>query len=380
MLVTATVYAQPVLKIGVLGAMSGPAKYWGLTSKYCALTTAKIYNDQGGVQIGNRKYRIEVSSYDTRLDKDTALLGAQKLIREHGIHYLIGPNIDDTSLAIIPLLEANNVINIAYGFNPLLFSPPRENTYLGMMHPKISAPVIYRYLKENHEVRTVAFLARRDRESINQRNTGIQAAEKTGLEIRELEAWDISEITYPADLQGVEALIKSYIRLEPDLVVLSGAAPLDTPKLVSLLRNNGYSGFISTETAQEPALLLELLPGLDRFVSLGSSPGSEIHTDYMKAFAEEYKAVAGQWHDEAGVKVYALELILRILQTAGEKAIEDIEVFKEVADRFTIDDPFYKREQPLKLVAKAVFGHNRQINVPLTIQIFNKGTMRSVSF
>ena len=40
----ASVHAQEVLKIGVNGVMSGEAASWGLVNKYCAETTADIYN------------------------------------------------------------------------------------------------------------------------------------------------------------------------------------------------------------------------------------------------------------------------------------------------------------------------------------------------
>lgn len=372
--------AQPTLKIGVLGAMSGPAKYWGLTNKYCALTTAKMYNDQGGVKIGERKYLIQILSYDTELNDEKAVAGAKQLIRKDGIRYIIGPNIDDTSFAILPLLEANNVVNVSYGFNPKLFQPPRRNSILGMTHPFVSAPAIYQYLKEKHNVESVAFLARRDKEAINQRNIGIRAAEKTGLNIKEMDAWDINEVTYPENLEGLNELAASYARLQPDLMVLSGVAPLDTAKIISRLRDHRYQGFISTETAQDPRLLLEELPQLTRFISLASSPSDEIHTRYMQTFRAEYQKIAGQWHDEAGVKVYALETILRILQQAGPAAIENTELFLKAAASFSIEDPFYHRTQPLTLSDESGFGQKRQINVPLTLQIIENGNHRSVSF
>ena len=39
---------QKVLKIGVLGVMSGPAASWGLVNRYCAETSAQLINEQGG--------------------------------------------------------------------------------------------------------------------------------------------------------------------------------------------------------------------------------------------------------------------------------------------------------------------------------------------
>jgi branched-chain amino acid transport system substrate-binding protein len=50
--------AEGVLKVGVLGVMSGPAASWGLTNRYCAEATANMYNAKGGVDIGGEKYKI----------------------------------------------------------------------------------------------------------------------------------------------------------------------------------------------------------------------------------------------------------------------------------------------------------------------------------
>ena len=67
-----------VLKIGVLGVMRGPAASWGLVNRYAAETTAEIYNEQGGVEIGGERYRIEIISIDDQLDPKRAIDGARE--------------------------------------------------------------------------------------------------------------------------------------------------------------------------------------------------------------------------------------------------------------------------------------------------------------
>ncbi|HZC59564.1 MAG TPA: hypothetical protein VE154_06185, partial [Chthoniobacterales bacterium] len=46
-------------------------------------------------------------------------------------------------------------------------------------------------------------------------------------------------------------------------------------------------------------------------------------SDSMEKFADRYKKVAGEWNDEAGTKVYALEIIIATLQKAGPDAINN---------------------------------------------------------
>ena len=73
-----------VLKIGVLGVMSGPAASWGLVNRYCAEATANMYNAQGGVEIGGERYKIEVVAIDDRNDPKVSVAGAERLVYEEG--------------------------------------------------------------------------------------------------------------------------------------------------------------------------------------------------------------------------------------------------------------------------------------------------------
>src|SRR3954471_19134422 len=79
-----TARAENVLKIGVLGVMSGPAASWGLVNKYCAEATAQMVNDKGGIEIGGEKYRIQIVSVDDRNDPKLTVSGAERLIQQEG--------------------------------------------------------------------------------------------------------------------------------------------------------------------------------------------------------------------------------------------------------------------------------------------------------
>ncbi len=82
--------AEKVLKIGVLGVMSGPAASWGLVNKYCAEATAQMFNEKGGVKIGADTYKIEIVSIDDKNDPKLAVSGAERLTRQEGIKYKNG--------------------------------------------------------------------------------------------------------------------------------------------------------------------------------------------------------------------------------------------------------------------------------------------------
>ena len=174
--------AQPVLTIGVDGVMSGPAASWGLVNKYCAETTAEMINKAGGWSIGGVKYKIEVVGLDDKNDSKVSVANAEKLT-SMGIKYIIGPNVDTTAGAIVPVMERAKAMNFPYAFSKDLYLPPRSNSVLGMIASYQAGPVIYKYLKEKKGVKTVAFVARNEADPINQRKEGLEAATSLGLKI-----------------------------------------------------------------------------------------------------------------------------------------------------------------------------------------------------
>jgi len=354
--------AENVLKIGVLGVMSGPAASWGLVNRYSAEATAAMYNDEGGVEIDGDKYMIEVVSIDDKNDPKLAASGAERLVHQEGIKYIIGPNVDITAASIVPVIEAGSAMSFPYSFTRELYSPPHENMTLGMIASYQAGPIIYKYLKEEKGVGSIAFIALNAPDALNQRDDGVAAAKDLGLDILS------SEDTYEPGTTDFFPVVTKVVSQEPDLIVLSGVTPADSPLLIRTARELGYQGILSTETAHDINILNEVAGEYaNGFISIGGASTPEIRSPYMDAFVERYNEVAGEWNDEAGTKSYALEIILMTLQQAGKKALDDIEVFKAAMPDFSVKNPFLKEDQQLTYVGEAYFGQKRQIGVPMVV-------------
>lgn len=216
-----------VLKIGVLGVMHGPAASWGLVNKTSAETTAEMYNEKGGVEIGGEKYRIQIVSFDDRLDPRLALDGARHLIEQDGVRYIIGPNVDTTAGVIVPLLRTGGAVNIAYGFGRFLYTPPQRNSILGMVASFQAAPVIYRHLIETKGIRSVSFVARNEVDSLNQRDEGVQAARGAGLVVVS------SSTEYAAGTTNFRPVIRRLLAARDNPVLVGAAGQLGGPALPS---------------------------------------------------------------------------------------------------------------------------------------------------
>ncbi len=366
--------ANRKLRVGVLGVMSGPAASWGLVNRYCAEARARMINEAGGFEIGGERYDIEILSVDDRNDPKVSVSGAERLVYEQGIHYIIGPNVDTTAAAIVPVLEKGGAMNIPYAFSRELYTPPHSNSILGMIASYQAGPVIYKYLMENKGVKRVAFVARNESDPLNQRDEGVAAAKELGMEV--VAATD----TYEPGTTDFFPIMTRVVGLNPDLIVLSGVAPSDAPLLIRAARELGYQGLLSTETAQDAKILREVAGDLaNGFISVGGASTPEIRSPFMEQFAKVYEEVAGEWNDEAGTKVYALEMILYTIAAAGPKAIDDVEAFKAAIDGFSMPNPFVKGGKPeMKYVGERYFGQKRQINVPMVVNTYENGAFRTL--
>jgi branched-chain amino acid transport system substrate-binding protein len=364
-LLAAPAQAQEVLKIGVNGVMSGEAASWGLVNKYCAETTADLYNAKGGVDIGGKKYKLEIVALDDKNDPKVSVTNAEKLTSQ-GIRYIIGPNIDTTALAVKPVMERAKAMNFPYAFAKELYKAPANASVLGMVASYQVGPIMYDYLKSKKGVKSIAFLARNESDAKNQQTEGVEAAKKLGLNV-------VAEAeSYEPGTKDFMPVMTKVIKTRPDHIVLSGVAPSDAPLLNKAARDLGYKGTISTETAQDSKILAQVAGAKAAgFMSVGGASTPEIQSDAMKAFAEAYKKRVGEWNDEAGTKVYALELILAVLQK-NPAALNDVEVFKKEMATFSMTNPYVKGgTTKLEFTGTADFGRRSQVGVPLVVNEFD---------
>jgi branched-chain amino acid transport system substrate-binding protein len=358
------------LKIGFVGVTSGPAAAWGTSNVRSMQVLADWLNEKGGVKIGDNTYDIEVVTFDDQKDPKRAVAGMEKMA-EQGIHYVVGPNVDDGAAAVRPVAEAKGIIYFPYSFPKALYTPPASNAVLGMVANYQSAPAIYKYLKENKGVKKIAFVAANESDPLSQRDGGVEAAKALGLDIV------AQNDTYPNDTRDFTPVLTPIVQQKPDLLVLSGVAPANAPLLIRSARELGYEGLISAETAQDATVLQEGAGDLaNGFISVGGASTPEIRTPVMEEFIDRYTKKYGEYNDESNTKVYALQYIVDTLK-ANPAAIDNVEEYKKTMDTFSAPNPFVK-DGTLKYVGMASFGQKRQISVPMVVTQFENGKFETL--
>ena len=292
---------------------------------------------------------------------------------QEGVHYVVGPNVDDGAAAVRPVAESKGIIYFPYSFPKELYTPPASNAVLGMIANYQSGPAIYKYLKENKGVKRVAFVAANESDPLSQRDSGIEAAKALGLEVIS------TSDAYQNDTRDFTPVLTPIVMQKPDLLVLSGVAPGNAPLLIRAARELGYEGFISTETAQDAKVLEEGAGELaNGFISVGGASTPEIASDTMKEFVDRYTKAYGEYNDESNTKVYALDYIVETMKV-NPAAIDNVEEFKKTMDTFSAPNPFVKGDDAkFTYVGTTSFGQKRQIGIPMVVTEYKDGKFETL--
>lgn len=364
--------ANPALKIGFVGVTSGPAAAWGTSNVRSMETLADMWNAAGGVKIGDKTYDVDIVTFDDQKDPKLSIQGMEKMAQE-GIHYVVGPNVDDGAAAVRPVAEKNGIIYFPYAFPKSLYVKPASNAVLGMVANYQSGPAIYKYLMEHKGVKTVAFVAANKSDPLSQRDSGVEAAK--ALELKVLASQD----SYANDTTDFTPVVTPIVALKPDLLVLSGVAPANAPLLIRAARELGYTGLISTETAQDAGVLKEGAGDLaNGFISVGGASTPEIRSDQMTKFIDTYTKKFGEYNDKSNTKVYALQYIIDTLK-ANPAAIDNVDEFKKTMDSFSAPNPFLKDPNAkLTYVGTTSFGQKRQLSVPMVVNEYQGGQFKTL--
>jgi len=363
--------ANPVLKIGFVGVTSGPAASWGISNQRSMETRADWINETGGVKIGGTTYDVQIVAFDDQKDPKRAIAGMEKMAQE-GIHYAVGPNVDDGAAAVRPVAESRGIMYFPYAFPKELYTKPASNAILGMVANYQSGPAIYKHLMKEKGIKKVAFVAANESDPLSQRDSGAAAAKALGLQVVS------ANVTYQVDTKDFTPVLLPVLKTNPDLLVLSGVAPAQAPQLIRSAREQGFKGLISTETAQDANVLKEGAGKLaDGFISVGGASTPQLASDKMREFVARYTKKFGEYNDESNTKVYALEYILETLK-ANPKGLTDVKEFQKTMDSFSAPNPYMVGDAKLKYVGSTSFGQKRQVSVPLVVNVYKDGKFETM--
>ena len=183
----------------------------------------KQINAQGGVKVGGKSYKLAIKYYD---DESTPLRTAQlgeRLIKQDGIKFFLGPYSSATTKAMapitekykIPMVEAEGAARSLFtqGYRYLFAVLSTSEQYLAPVID-VAAAIAKKSGKDPKGLK-VAMVFENDPFSLDVRAGVVTAAKKHGMRI-------VLDDKMPRDLSDISATLTKVRALRPDVLVLSG--------------------------------------------------------------------------------------------------------------------------------------------------------------
>jgi branched-chain amino acid transport system substrate-binding protein len=183
----------------------------------------KIINDRGGVKVGGKMYKLSIKYYD---DESTPARGAQlaeRLIKQDGVKFMLGPYSSGLTKAIAPVTAKYKIPMVeAEGASRSLFTQGNKYIFAVLSTSEqylasaiaLAAEIAVKNGKKPQDVR-IAMAFENDPFSLDVRAGVMDDASKFGMKI-------VIDDKLPRDLSDMTATLTKVKALKPDLLVISG--------------------------------------------------------------------------------------------------------------------------------------------------------------
>src|SRR5207244_3578005 len=156
-----TAGAADVIKFGVSTPLSGPAAPWGIPHKNATELIFDEINAQGGLDVGGKKYKLEVIAYDHKYVIAEGVATVSRLIAKDGVKYIsvLGGAVVKANEEAV---NEGGVLNLPLAYADGLVSPKNPLTFHSFPSPP-ETTTFWKWIKEHHpQIKRVAAISPND--------------------------------------------------------------------------------------------------------------------------------------------------------------------------------------------------------------------------
>ena len=175
-------------------------------------------NSMGGVKVGGKTYKFDIIYYDDESNSGRAAQLAERLIKQDGVHYMLGPYSSGLTKAIAPITEENKIPMVeANGASRSLFTKGYKYLFavLSPANQYLEVAIDLAVEKNGGNPVNIAMAFEQDAFSQDVRLGIVDAAKRTGSKI-------IIDDKLPKELNDMAATLAKVKATNPDVLVVSG--------------------------------------------------------------------------------------------------------------------------------------------------------------
>jgi branched-chain amino acid transport system substrate-binding protein len=238
--------ATKELVIGAAYGMTGPWISYSIPHGKCYQLQAKRINSQGGITVGGEKYLIKLVSVDAKGTAEGGRAAVERLISLHGARFIAGPTLSSGSVAALPLIVQNKVINMSPVTTQKVLTPECPYYFKAHFPGSLVARVYPEFLAERYpSISRIALVMPDD-------DAGYSNAEyiKAGVaEVNKKQAGRLEivfEDRYPKGTEDHTPILTAALAKNPHVIDLDSGAPEEMSIIVKEARGLGYKGWFTS--------------------------------------------------------------------------------------------------------------------------------------
>ncbi|HXH13844.1 MAG TPA: ABC transporter substrate-binding protein [Alphaproteobacteria bacterium] len=226
--------AEKVIKYGIATPLSGPAAPWGIPHVRAAEMVFEEVNNNGGIEIGGQRYKLEIVSYDHKYIIAEGVATVNRLLYRDEVQYVsvLGGAVVK---AVEDIIREGKVLCLTLAYAEGLVSPKNPLQFsVFPMPPETTAGWIW--VKEQYpQVKRVASLTPNDDTGWWSIKISNNVAQQQGFEVVAKEFFE----------RGVTDFAPTLLRMlaaKPDIIDLTATPAGSTGLIVKQARELGYKG------------------------------------------------------------------------------------------------------------------------------------------
>jgi branched-chain amino acid transport system substrate-binding protein len=221
------------VKIGVIGPMTGGGSSWGLAEKAGTEFEAAWVNEQGGLQVGDKKCKVSVVSSDA-LGTAAGGASASNFLASKGVHVTNGPVTSPEVTGFKPVAKRNGQINFAPSFANDVIGPDFPLAFHQVQGPTVWAPLVIKNVHDRFKFDKAVVLGPNDQGGTDAGN--VLAKSYTDAGVKTSTEW------YQRGTTNFSPIVARLMSIDPNLVEIGPMPPGEAAILVKQLTEAGYDG------------------------------------------------------------------------------------------------------------------------------------------
>jgi branched-chain amino acid transport system substrate-binding protein len=306
------------IKVGGIGELTGDIPAVGASFKNAAEMAVKEINDAGGLEVGGKKYQVELFIEDNAGKADQSASAAQKLITQQNVVAIIGPNASRYAIPASEIAESSKVVLISpWSTNPKTTldaktNQPKKYVFRACFIDPFQGRVVAKFALDNMKAKNAAVLY----DVASEYNKGIaeffkQTFEESGGQVVAFETYTTNDKDFSAQLTKIKDAA-------PDVIFLPNYYS-EVPLQIQQAKRLGITAPFLGSDSWGSAELLNLCGADCEGYYFSTHYAPDIATPIATKFIDAYKAKYNATPDDVAALTYdAFGLLWTALKDAGK--------------------------------------------------------------